>query len=145
MVAANSQVIATPSDAAGRSDMAKPLAGGIAKSINKAIGAANLYLPATLIKVVNGNRTPGSLSAGANPTETPYTARGFIEHYSTFAIVNSLATGSDRKISLLGASIAGGQIPTSGDKITIEGVTYRVTNIDDRDPAAAMYVCKCRI
>lgn len=99
---------------------------------------------ATLIKVTPGTRTPGSLSSGTNPTETSYQCSGFVESYSTFAIANSLAGASDRKISLFAATIPGGVVPDSGDKIIIDGTTYRVQDITGRDPAGALFECRCR-
>ena len=123
--------------------MPKLLSGFIAKQIGKQLGKQ--LLDATLIKVTAGARTTGSLAGGPNATEASYAAKGMIEHFSTFSIANSLVSGSDRKVSLLGATIAGGQVPTSTDKITIEGTTYRIINVLDRDPDAAMYVCQCRI
>lgn len=123
--------------------VAKLLSGFIAKQIAKNLGKQ--LLPCVLIKVTPGVRTPGSIAAGMNPTETPHTARGMIENYSSYSIANSLATAADRKISILGASIAGGVVPASTDKVTIEGVTYRVLEITDRDPDGAMFTLKCRI
>lgn len=123
--------------------MAKLLSGFIAKQIAKQLGKQ--LLPCVLIKVSPGTRTPDSIAAGTNPTETSHAGRGMIEHYSTFSIANSLATAADRKISILGASIAGGAVPDSGDKVMIEGVTYRVQEVTDRDPDGAMFTLKCRI
>jgi len=110
------------------------------KKYGKPIGVKS----ATLIKVTNGARTGGSISAGTNPTETNYPCLALVEHYSTFSIANSLATAQDRKISIFGGSLPTGVVPTSGDKVIAEGVTYHVQELTDRDPAGAMYTVKAR-
>ena len=120
------------------------LDGKIAKQVAKAIKAAKLDKPATLIKVTNGAHTSGALSAGMNPTEASYSCRGWVESYSSYAIANSLASAQDRKVSLLGASLPSGIVPADTDKITIEGVTYRILQITGRDPAGAVYECQAR-
>lgn len=116
----------------------------IAKNLKK-FGKPVGIKPCVLIKVTPGTRTVGRNSGGTNPTEASHKARGMVERYSTFSIANTLASADDRKISILAATIAGGQAPTSGDKVTIEGVTYRILEIEDRDPASVMYTMKCRI
>ena len=81
----------------------------------------------TLVKVANGTRTPGAISGGTNPTTTSHTARGRIDEYSAYELANSLAVAGDRKILLLGASIAGGVTPSPSDHI-----------IDGRDGLSAL-------
>lgn len=101
--------------------------------------------PATLIKVVQGNRTASALAAGTNPTETPFTAEGFVDLYKDHQIDDTTIKRSDRKISLVGDLIQGGQVPVPGDKITIEGATYKIQRDGvARDPAGALYECHCR-
>lgn len=100
----------------------------------------------TLTLVTPGTRTPGAASGGTNPTSTSYAAKGWIESYTTGQIDGTLVTSEDRKISLLGSTIAGGAIPVTGAKITFDGVTYRIMGSIgvDRDPAGVVYVCQCR-
>lgn len=100
-------------------------------------------LPATLIKVTEGERDPNNLAGGLNSTETSYSARGFIDSYNDNQINNTTVLRSDRRITLIGNSIQGRQIPNTDDKITIEGSTYDIVNVQ-RDPAAATYVCQAR-
>lgn len=118
--------------------MPKLLSGFIAKQIAKNIGPQ--VKPATLIKVTNGQRIPGQVSSGTNPVETSYAARGFVEAFTIRLFDGTLVQTDDKKISLLGGTIAGGQVPIVGDKVTIEGGTYRITGILERDPDGAMYV-----
>lgn len=115
----------------------------IATQVASALTSAGLTLPATLIKVTPGDRVPGRVSGGTNPTTTSYAAQGLVDSYATALIDGTLIQENDRKILLLGASITSGAIPTNGDQITIEGGTYRVINVS-RDPAAATYICQAR-
>lgn len=121
--------------------MPKLLSGFIAKQLAKRLGKH--VLPAVLIKVVNTTRTPGAVSAGLNPTETSHKARGWIESYEAKFIDGTTIRAEDRKVSLLGASIAGKKIPVQGDRVTIEGTTYRVIAVS-RDPDAAAYELQSR-
>ena len=101
-----------------------------------------LLLSATLIKVTPGTRG-GSVSAGTNPTTANYAARGFTEDYQESQINGTSIQTGDRKVTLLGASIASSAIPEPNDKITIESYTYRITAVQ-RDPAGATYACNVR-
>lgn len=118
--------------------MPRLLSGFIAKQIGKHLGKE--VKPSTLIKVANATRTSGAVSGGLNPTETPYTARGWVEEWEGGLVEGSTVRREARKVALLGATIAGGQIPAQGDKVTIEGTTYRIASIDERDPDAAVWV-----
>ena len=113
----------------------------IAGALASALGSS--LLPAKLIKlVVTPNPLPGRPDT---ETETEYPARGFIDTYDTREIDGTRVKQSDRKISLLGDTIDGLQVPEPGDKITIEGVTYEITSGGvNRDPDKALYECQCR-
>lgn len=104
-------------------------------------------LDATLIKVTPGTRTPGSLIDGTNPTETSYACKGFIDKQRRKNVQGSLSSDGTKRIVLIGDSISSGTVaPDLGDKITIEGTTYRIPDDGeiDRDPAAATYTCTVR-
>jgi hypothetical protein len=120
----------------------KLLSGFIAKTIGRVLGPQ--VKAATLIKVTNTTRTAGSVSGGLNPTEASYAARGWVEAYDAKRIDGTTVRQEDRRISLLGAKIASGQVPVQGDKITIEGATYRIVGVPGRDPDAAVYECQGR-
>lgn len=120
--------------------MPKLLSGFIAKQVGKLLGPQ--VKPATLIKVTNGVRT--TASGGTHPTTTSYAARGFVEGLAAVDIDGTLITRTDVKVCLLAATIAGGQKPSNGDKVTIEGTTYTVLALLDRDPDAAMYSLAAR-
>lgn len=118
--------------------MPKLLSGYIAKQLGKHLGKQ--VKPATLIKVTNTARTPGNASGGLNPTEASYSARGWVEEYVGDQVESTTARREARAVALLGATIAGGQVPVKDDKVTIESVTYRITKIRERDPDAAVWV-----
>lgn len=104
--------------------------------------------PATLVKIAPGTRG-STVSAGTNPTSTNYSARGWIEAYSTDDIDGTLIQRNDRKISLLARSITGA-VPADGDKITIKDLdgtsrTFRVINVQGSGPQGALYICQGRI
>jgi hypothetical protein len=116
----------------------KLLSGTIARRLGQKLGPH--VKPATLIKLTPTARTPGSPSAGLNPTQAEYAARGWIEEWEDGYVESSTTRKKARKVALLGGTIAGGKTPTPNDKVRIEGVTYTVTGIAERDPDAAVWV-----
>lgn len=116
----------------------------IAGIVNDAIASTGGFPQVTLIKTTPGQRVDGALTAGTNPTSNSFPARGFVDVYRDSAIDGTLVKKSDRKVVILGASIAGGQVPTQGDKVVAENLTYEVIDVA-RDPAGATYECQCRL
>lgn len=114
------------------------LDGKIAKLVDKSIKKAKLYKPAVLIRETAGVRTPGSYSAGTNPITVSYACRGLVGTFATDDIDGTLIIATDLKVTLLGASLPAGIVPTDGDSVTIEGATYSIVHVD-RDPASAVY------
>lgn len=99
----------------------------------------------TLIKPTPGVRTPGSISAGANPTTTQHRALGMVADYTAYYIANSLVKQGDRRVTLFGASIQGGVTPEPGDRITIGGETLTIYKDGVQgDGVKATYQCRCR-
>lgn len=118
------------------------ISGIIAREVGKGV------LNATLTKVTPDTRTPGSLTAGTNPTEVSHACKGFIDTQANRNRDGTLTSDGTKVIVLLGDTIdKGATIPELGDKITIEGDTYRIPDDGaiDRDPAAATYICKVRL
>ena len=115
----------------------------IAKQVGKALKSAGMAKAATLIVVTKGTRTPGDLAAGTNPTEASVDARGLVITWKRALLGATAVQVSDRVVMLLGAMIAGGAVPKVGDKITIEGVTGRILDVE-RDAASATYSCLTR-
>lgn len=122
--------------------MAKLLEGGIAKLVAKGLKAAKMTMPATLIKVTAGARG-ATVSAGTQPTETSFAAKGFVPSRTYKLIDGKSVSASDRVFALLGATIAGGQRPVANDKITIDGETHRLEAVET-DAARAVYLCLVR-
>jgi len=115
----------------------------ISGTINRALGSK--LLPCVLRKHVPGGRTPGALTSGTNPLEQNFACRGVVSDYTDREASGGNIKVGDRRILVLGDSIAGGQIPAPNDELTIEGTTYRIVeNGVKRDPAAATYECQSR-
>ena len=114
----------------------------IAGKINKALGP--LVFDLTLIKKSVGSRG-SDITAGTNPTSSSTSCKGFVDRYKDREIDGTRVQTSDRKISILGASLPSGTVPTPGDQIVAEGQTWVVVeNGVDRDPAGAVYECQSR-
>lgn len=118
------------------------ISGIIAKEVGGGV------LDATLNKKVTGaGRTPGSLSAGINNTETAYACKGFIDKQRIRFMSGTLVKGGSLIAVLIGDTISSGTIaPEPGDEIVLEGTTYVIPEDGtiDRDPAAAVYECEVR-
>lgn len=103
-------------------------------------------LDATLVKVAPGTRTPGSLTAGTNPTTTNYACRGFIDSQRVQFADGAAVKEGRKMVVLIGDTIDSGSgvAPAPGDRIIIEGTTYVIPEggTIDRDPAAATYTCE---
>ncbi len=95
----------------------------------------------TLTKNVPGTRTAGMLTGGTNPTTTVHAFEGFIEIETDARIADTLATQVGEIVAILGASISPAEVPTSGDKVNIEGRDFEIIKIIERDPAAALFRC----
>jgi hypothetical protein len=112
----------------------------IAEIVNTSISEAGGVLTCTLTKTTPGTRTPGSLSAGTNPTTTAYTVKGFLEQGEK-RLSGQLQTVTGTFVSILGWSVSSGTVvPEVNDTITIEGTVYELVELVSRDPAAALYV-----
>jgi hypothetical protein len=114
----------------------------IAQIVDDSIQQAGGVLNGTLTKYAPGTRTPGNLSGGTNPAPTDYPFRGFLENRSESRINGTLVRAAGEFVSILGASLPAGIEPETTDEVTIEGTTYRVLEITERDPAAALYMLR---
>ena len=121
----------------------------LAGIVEAAIDSAGGLLPATLIKVRPGARTPGDLASGTNADATSYPTQGIAQPGSDrdFAGSSWQATRLQRcTITLLGAPLTrAGVAPEVDDQVTIEGQTWtiKVQDPDGRDPAGAVYTLMC--
>lgn len=119
--------------------MGNPLFGvDISGIVNQNIGPG--VNDATLTKVTTGTRTGGQLTGGANPTSATYACKGFVDMLDRNRIDGTLAADTDVIVAIIGDSIAGGQTPTAGDRVTILGAEYNIIQVEV-DPALAVYNC----
>lgn len=114
----------------------------ITRLVGSQLKKAGMTIPATLVVVTPGTRTAAQLTAGTNPTETSVTCRALVITWKRQLLGATLVQQGDRVVMLFGAFL-GTAVPKTGDKITCEGVTSRIIDID-RDPASATYSCLTR-
>lgn len=112
----------------------------VGNALKAALPAAKVTEAATLIKVAAGVRTGGAISAGTNPTSTSYPCQGRVVTTKREKIGGTLVEKQDRIVLLLGETLSG-QRPTSKDRITIDGATQPIVDVEG-SPAA--WVCLCR-
>ena len=121
--------------------MGNPLFGvNISKLVADALGPG--LLDATLVSYTPGTREADP-TAGRQPTSISFPCKGFIDSKDREEIGGTLVKDGDVVIVLLGDTINGGAtVPVVGDRVTIEGASYRIEGLD-RDPAAATYTLLC--
>jgi hypothetical protein len=113
----------------------------IAGKINRALGSR--LMRATLVKRSPGTRTSDDLTAGTNPTQQRRSARGIVSDYSEGQVDGTLVQSGDRRVLLLGDSIAGRAVPEPNDEVEIGGTSYVVVRVK-ADPDIASYECQAR-
>lgn len=122
--------------------MGNPLFGvNISGLINSAIGPG--VNAATLTKVARGTRTAGQLTGGTKPVETSFACRAFVDPIDRNRVEGTLVRDGDVNVVIIGDSVASGQVPQVGDKVTILSKTYEIVRIEI-DPALATYTCQGR-
>lgn len=111
----------------------------IAGEIAAGFAAAGGLEAGTLTKTTNGNRTSGSLTAGPSKSSSTFTLQGFIEK-GQMRLPGSRVVVTGNFMTILGASVSGGEIPELNDKVNMEGSDWELTELMERDPAAATYI-----
>jgi len=114
----------------------------IAGLVNENI-APGLPTVATLTQRIPGTRTPGQLTDGTQPTTQTATFKAVVSDYRAGQIDGTLIQKGDRKVLLIAESGSAALVPSSGDRITVEGATYFIVSVG-RDPAVATYSCQVR-
>jgi len=66
-----------------------------------------------------------------------------VSDYRAGQIDGTLIQKGDRKVLLIAESGSAALVPSSGDRITVEGATYFIVSVG-RDPAVATYPCQVR-
>lgn len=105
--------------------------------------------PATLVKVTPGTRTPGAVSSGTNPTTTSYPCTALISVLTAGTLPETEVQVDDRRIVVLGGSLASGVIPAPNDKVTIADVdgvakTFRLVAPISGDGVGAAFAFQAR-
>jgi hypothetical protein len=108
------------------------------------LGGEDIVTAATLTKKTPGTRTPGSESAGTNPTSAAHACEGIVRSFDTGLIDGTIVRREDRRISLFIATLPEGVEPKPGDRIAIQGATYVVQEGVERDAAKFMFTCHGR-
>lgn len=100
---------------------------------------------ATLTRTTPGARDPSNLAGGASvgASTASYACKGFVADYRASEIDGTIIRRGDRKVILLGASLAETFDPQPGDAVAIEGGAWKVINVE-RDPAGATFTCQAR-
>lgn len=120
--------------------MSSPLIKLVGKALNQALPSAGVTEAATLIRVTSGARTAGNLAGGTNPSSAPVPCLGFVSNEKRQKVGATSVESRDRIVCLLGETL-GGQVPTSKDRITIDGATQPIIDLEG---SAALWICLCR-
>ena len=114
--------------------------------IQDALGGTNALVAATLHSRVEGARS-GGITAGRDIVSTDYPCRGFLDSQRIADAAGTVTENGVLVIVLLGNSINGGNTaPRPGDRVTIEGQLFHISDDTEvnRDPASATYACEVR-
>lgn len=98
--------------------------------------------PASLIVVTQGALSASDVTAGRATTETTVPCRGLVVSWKGSRFLSTEVQAGDRVVHLIATTLKG-NTPKIGDKLTIEGATARILNLD-RDGAAAVWICLVR-
>lgn len=110
----------------------------------KLLGGEEIVRETVLTKVTPGTRTVGAENAGTNPTTVTHPCSGIVKAFDTHLIDGTIVKREDRKIWLLGESLPDGVEPKPGDRIAIDGATYTVLAVPERDAAKFQFICHGR-
>lgn len=109
-----------------------------AKELTAQVSASGGFPTGTLTKITPGTRTPGDITGGTNPTTTTHTFNGFLESKEVRR-PEQVGASVVPVISILGASVSPVAVPDVNDEVLIEGATYILVRLTERDGAAALY------
>ena len=92
-----------------------------------------------LHKRTPGTRTAGQLTAGTNPSNSDHTFDGVA---TVKEVRRAGQVGSDMSvvITIIGKSVRPFVVPEVNDRVTMESITYTLSELVKRDPASAAYV-----
>lgn len=98
----------------------------------------------TLTKVTHGARAAGDLTAGRTQTTESVTFDGILQSFKTELIDGTNVQLGDRQVLIIVGTMSEEVEPEQGWSITIEGKTYTVVKLLERDPAGATYLVHVR-
>lgn len=113
----------------------------IRREVGRGLIKGKLVRPATLLVMTQG-ALGSQLSAGRPVTFTPVACKGLAVTWKKQYLNQTEVRSSDRVIMLVGITL-GSAVPAPGDKLTYDGVTARVVDVDV-DPARATFNCLTR-
>ena len=123
----------------------------LAKSFAMRMGNATRLgvKPCTLTRVTPGVRSPSNQSGGTNPTTTVHTCKAFVGSFTTTQLADTMVKSSDRMFCIFVETITPAAEPMPGDKITFDGVTYRIVGDKEglgvrTDPTRVLFTCHAR-
>lgn len=108
----------------------------LAEEIGKAFNGQ--LTPAVLTVVTLTTRTPGSLTAGVNTTTEDHNCDAIME-VEKARRTDQTAAETRSTVLIIANTLPAGVIPKVNDQITMESVTVVLTELLERDPAAAAY------
>jgi len=114
----------------------------IAGLVADGIAGAGGLVPGVLTHYTVAARNPADPTADRAKTPSTHDFDGFIERLTSMRRSGSSVFDAGEYVSILGATLNPPIVPSPGDMILIEGTTYTVEALADRDPAAALYVLK---
>ncbi len=114
----------------------------IAGLVADGIAGAGGLVPGVLTHYTTAARDPLDPTAERAKVPSSHDFDGFVERLTSTRRAGSSVFEAGEYVSILGATLSPAIVPSPGDVILIEGTTYTVEALADRDPAAALYVLK---
>ena len=109
----------------------------------KKLKTAGMTQPATLIVITAGTRTPGSVSAGTNPTSIEYGCHVAPGTSDEDHIGGTLIEKNDRIYIVPAKLISGGVTPSPIDRLRVDADTLRIVGVGNVGAGAA-FICLTR-
>lgn len=122
----------------------------IAGMVNDALTSAGGLVPGALLRAQEADTGHGQIRDPDNPTaglavSSPVqiaTFQGFLERVTSTRRTGTAVVVAGEYVSILGASVTPMTVPLVGDVVQIEGHPFKLLELSDRDPAAALYTFK---
>lgn len=116
----------------------------IAGEIAKGFAAAGGLEAGTLVKTTIGSRDASNLTAGPSTSTSSFSLQGFIDK-GQVRLPTSRVVVTGNFMTILGGSVDSDAVPEVNDKVIMEGSTWELTELMERDPAAATYMFRVQV